>query len=125
MGEVTCGGRKPVNPIGTCYDATAHNFVAEPREWSSQAVICHGIGIANHPEIYGQVITHAWIEDVKDNERLAFDCIWGFVVPVKKYREDAQLNYVVEYTIEQFKFLWALHDYPGPFDEKIFALTPP
>lgn len=110
---------EPPNPWGSCFDAVAHNVLGNLDE---ELTICHGIGIANRPGQEGLKIAHAWIEFDHGKERVAFDCIWLQFLPAKKYRDDLKLEYVVEYSKQEFMRLWMLHDFPGAWDEKIDAV---
>jgi len=118
--DMIINGRKNVNPFGSCFDSTAKTFLTHHGD---NMVICHGIGIANHPDDLGKTIAHAWIEyDHSKHGRVALDCIFMLGSPAKKYRKDLQVSYCVEYNLEEFMRLWLKHDMPGPFDEKIKAV---
>lgn len=81
------------------------------------AVLCHGIGVANAPGQEGNTINHAWIE----LDGFAYDCVWHAKVPIKKYRADLKLSYVVEYTFSEVMDNWSKTDMPGPWDEKVLT----
>lgn len=117
-------GKEPLNEPGLCFDASAFNFLGQGEPPGDDARLCHGIGIANMPGQEGHTMGHAWIEfDDPKRGRVSFDAIWGVWTPAAKYRADLQLTYVVEYTGEQAFALWKEHDYPGPWDPKIRAIT--
>ena len=122
--EITLSdGRKPINPIGTCFDSAGRIFVINDWE-DGEAVLCHGIGIANLPGQEGKKISHAWIE-VTDEEhgRVALDPIWGIAQPQQTYRDGLRVEFVKEYRKEEFMKLWKLHDFPGPYESNIMKLT--
>lgn len=114
-------GREPINPIGSCFDSAAHNFVFGETEAGDR--ICHGVGVANMPGQEGQTFSHAWIEFTKGGVRMAFDAIWGFVIPSEAYREQLKLSYVVEYGKDEFLSLWRHTDFPGPWDKRVARFT--
>lgn len=115
-------GRAPVNPIGTCFDTAAFQLIAP--EAPPSVRLCHGIGIANLPGQEGLEMAHAWIELVTNlGQKIALDTTWGDKALAERYRQELQLSYVVEYTQEQALELWKKHDYPGPWDERILAIT--
>lgn len=110
-------GRKPINPIGNCFDNCALQAILmkNPPE---NLRICHGIGVANMPGQIGNAIGHAWLEW----DGLVYDTTWGCIVYAKKYREDLKISFVVEYSRSQFLKLWKKHDYPGPWENKILRV---
>ncbi len=112
----------PPNPWGSCFDAPAWNLAGND-EWGSPRM-CHGIGVANKPGQEGTPIAHAWIElDHPQHGRIAIDPIWLLAQPADRYRENLQAEYVVTYSRAEFLRLWARHGFPGPWDEKVHALT--
>lgn len=115
-------GKKPLNPIGSCFDSAAYQFTHSPNR-PKDCVICHGIGVANVPGQEGQTMAHAWLEYTFDNIRCAMDTTWGVVELASAYRRDLKLAYVVEYDYLEFLMLWARHNYPGPFDKNIKAIS--
>lgn len=113
-------GRDPLNPIGTCFDATAHQAaLGEDPPWD--LVIVHGVGWANMPDSEPTKMGHAWLEWYEPTKhcRVAMDCVWGVLTPAKKYREDFKVEFAVEYTRKEFLKMWATHDYPGPWHPRI------
>lgn len=110
-------GREPINPVGSCFDSVGHQLF----DWLDKVPfkICHGIGVATIPGQEGQVIGHAWLE----RDGFAFDTTWGAKCPIEKYRRDLGLTYVVEYSPMQFFAAWVATNNPGPWDEKIRAIT--
>ena len=107
----------PVNPIGSCFDSAALMLLVP--DTPKDARLCHGIGIANMPGQEGDRIGHAWIEIDGD----AFDTTWCVRVDAGCYRAQLQLEYVIEYSRTQAIELWLRTDYPGPWDERILAIT--
>lgn len=114
--------KEPVNPIGSCFDSAAAQLFAggEPPPGLR---LCHGIGIANTPGQEGRRIGHAWIEFDHPQERAAFDTTWDVITGAAHYRAQLHLEYVIEYTREEALALWIKHNYPGPWDERIKAVT--
>lgn len=119
-GDITCGGRKPVNPIGSCFDSAAQCILQ-----ISDAKMCHGIGVSNMPGQPQDFIAHAWLEafDKDEGEMIALDTTWMIAQPARIYRKNLKLGYVVEYSREEFIKRWAESGPPGPWDLKIMALT--
>lgn len=118
-------GKEPINPIGTCFDSTGHQILCvKPPPEVSNMKVCHGLGVANMPGQEGKAIAHAWIEfdHVDNNFRVAMDTTWGEFVSAEVYRKDLKMNYVVEYTPEEFVNMWRKHNYPGPWDYKLVEL---
>lgn len=112
----------PPNPWGSCFDAAAWNL-ARNDDWGNPRM-CHGIGIANKPGEAGSPIAHAWIElDHPEHGRIAIDPIWLVAQSADRYRENMQVSHVVMYSRSEFLRLWVSHDYPGPWDERVWALT--
>lgn len=111
-------GKKPVAPIGQCFDNTGLAVLGSP-EMMNKMTVCHAIGTATMPGQEGNEMKHAWIEFIKEGELLAADTTWGFVCEAKQYREQLNVTYVVEYTAKEYLALWKEHDHPGPYDEKI------
>jgi hypothetical protein len=117
-------GRKPLNPIGQCFDSTAHQILT----WSvhetdfTEIRICHGIVTCNVPGQEGQNGMHSWIEANVRGKRFAFDTTWGVMQEVPAYRAGASLIHVVEYSMDEFILLWKEAGYPGPFDPKIIEV---
>jgi hypothetical protein len=115
--------RQPVNPVGKCFDSAAFQLVL-PDDVPPDAMLCHGIGVANMPGQEGCRIAHAWVEYTDElGRRLAIDTTWGMIQPAEKYRKDGALDYVVEYSAEQTRLLWKLHNMPGPWDPAIVAVA--
>lgn len=121
--EITINGRKPVNPIGTCFDSAAWAIVGR-RDISANPVMCHGIGVTNIPGEEPVPMAHAWIEFTnRAGRRLALDTTWMIGQRAKKYRRSLQISLVIEYPFKQFCALWIKHNFPGPYDDRIRALT--
>jgi hypothetical protein len=111
-------GREPINPVGSCFESSAfHLMIAE--EIPKDTILCHGIGVSNFPGEEGAEIGHAWLE----HEGKAYDTTWGLSTEADHYRENLKLSYVVTYTRKQAMDNWVRFDYPGPWDEKIKAIT--
>ena len=104
-------GRKPVRPIGTCFDSVA-DWVAWRPNPPEDFRICHGIGISNFPGIEGKEIGHAWLEW----SGRAFDTTWGLRLSAESYRRQLKLRYCVEYRRPEFIEHWLKHDFTGPWD---------
>jgi hypothetical protein len=111
----------PANPWGSCFDAAAHNLLANLD--LEGLVICHGVGIANKPGEEGLRIAHAWLEFDYPQGKAAIDPIWLVAQPADHYRKNLKAELVVTYSKEEFISLWKKHDYPGPWDERIKAFT--
>lgn len=112
----------PPNPWGSCFDAAAHLFLG--CDDLSNPRMCHGIGIANKPGEEGTPIAHAWIEfDHPEHGRVAIDPIWLLAQRAVRYRKTLQVGYVVSYGRAEFLRLWVDHNFPGPWDERVKALT--
>lgn len=103
--------------MGKCFDATALQMLEE--EAFHGAVLCHGIGVASVSGQEGKTISHAWIE----MDGYAYDCVFMAKVPADKYRADLRASYVVQYSFEEMLLKWALTNMPGPWDEKILAVS--
>ena len=112
-----------VNPFGSCFDAAAHNLLGNYNSGVGNMMMCHGVGISNHPDSMAQPISHAWVEFDHPEGRAAFDPIFLLAQPAELYRRNFKAEYVVEYTKEEFMRLWKEDDYPGPWDERIKQLT--
>ena len=112
----------PPNPWGSCFDAAAWNLAGND-DWGFPQM-CHGIGTSNKPGEEGTLVAHAWIEfDHPTHGRIAIDPIWLLAQPADRYRRTFQAEYVVTYSRAEFLRLWAAHDQPGPWDERVRALT--
>jgi hypothetical protein len=61
--------------------------------------------------------------DHPELDHIAIDPIWLVAQRADQYREALQVEYAVTYSREEFLRLWAKHDYPGPWDEKVWAMT--
>lgn len=121
LSEPRIDGKMAPNPFGSCFDAAAHNFIGNMEVESM--VMCHGIGIANYPGQEGQRICHAWIEFDHPQGRAAMDPIWLMAQPVDIYRKNFQVELVVEYSKDDFIAKWKETGFPGPWDERVWALT--
>ncbi len=111
-------GRKPVNPVGECFDSTG----VQAMDWAIKrvrATVCHGIGIATMPGQEGRVNAHAWLE----RDGVAYDTTWGIKMDAKKYREGLKLSFLVEYSLDEFLDRWRQTDHPGPWHEEIRKIT--
>lgn len=115
-------GREPLNPIGKCFDSSIicllnpeiNNAVKNLKDIK----LCHGIGRSNFLNLRRSKMAHAWLEYTeKNNMRVAICTTWGFRVPVKEYRKQLKLNYVVEYTPDEALKKW-MESNP-PWDKKI------
>ncbi|MBX4215579.1 hypothetical protein KW797_01375 [Candidatus Parcubacteria bacterium] len=111
----------PPNPLGSCFDAAAHNLAMNLDEES--LVMCHGLGVATWPGQEGKRIAHAWLEFDHEGKRAALDCIWMVAQPADFYRNNLKADYVVEYTKDEFMRLWHEHNFPGPWDELLKKFT--
>lgn len=111
-------GRRPLNPIGKCFDSAAIQLVFG-RNNPQDMYICHGVGIANAPGQKGLRIQHAWLEFPSAAGTIALDTTWGLKQMASLYRENFQLQYCVTYSRSQFLDLWEKHNFPGPWDPKI------
>lgn len=119
---ITLHGKKPANPFGSCFDSAAWNIIGN-NEWGNPRM-CHGIGIANLTGQEGRRIAHAWIEfDHPKHGVVAIDPIWLIPQSAEIYRKNLQVEYSVTYNCTDFIALWVKYDYPGPYDDKIKALT--
>lgn len=107
----------PPNPWGSCFDATAHNFLANMDEES--IAVCHGVCVATREDQKGMIIGHAWLEFQHEGETVAMDCIWLKFIRAVEYRKHMNPLYAVRYGREEFIRLWKLHDFPGPWDERV------
>lgn len=115
------GGRKPLNPIGSCFDSSLHLLLHPELNQNiinlKDVKLCHGIGITNMPEQEGHKMAHAWLEYThEDGVRVAIDTTWGVATQAEHYRKTLKLNYVIEYTPEKATKLW---ETPAPWDDKI------
>lgn len=117
-------GRKPVNPIGACFDSAAAQCAlgGDPPETLR---ICHGIGVASMPGQEGLEIAHAWLEWTEESRGVvvAFDTTWGVLTLASSYRAKLGLFYVTHYAREEFIRLWGKHNHPGPYDSLIIAVA--
>lgn len=116
--------RKPVNPWGSCFDSAAKELAlnVDLHQWG--AVMCHGICIANKPGEEGNRIAHAWLEfDHPIHGSCALDPIWMIAQPAAHYRQTLKIELAVTYTREDFIARWRQHNFPGPWDARIRALT--
>lgn len=112
----------PPNPWGSCFDAAAHLLIGND-DWADPRM-CHGTGVANKPDEEGTPIAHAWIElDHPEHGRIAIDPIWLKATRAEHYRKTIQVGYAVSYARTEFLRLWAEHNFPGPWDERVAALT--
>lgn len=117
-------GREPINPIGSCFDSSAHQLVYGGDEYNPPGTyMCHGIGISNMPGEEGKQIGHAWLEYRVEGGAIAIDTTWGLQAPAHQYRSLIKIAYAVEYTRDEFFQLWKQHGYSGPWDSRIKAIT--
>lgn len=117
--------RDPLNPIGSCFDSAAHQIVFGDRTKTNEerTMLLHGIGVASVPGQKGQLITHAWVEfDSPDKQRVALDTTWGIPQLASQYRNSLQITYFIAYSPQEAFDLWKVHNYPGPWDERLIAL---
>lgn len=123
MSEITLSdGRKQVNPIGTCFDSSAHVLI-NLIHYGIRPIMCHGIGVSNLPGEKPGPMAHAWLEFFMQGAKVALDTTWMVAQPVKKYRKDLKLKFVIEYPATEFVVMWKKAKMPGPFDDRIAALT--
>lgn len=123
MSNLKVNGKEAANPFGSCFDAAAINLLANLKCGLSSMVMCHGIGVSNHPDSVGEKVAHAWIEFDHPKGRAAFDPIFLIAQSAEIYRKNFQAEFVVEYSKNQFISLWEQYDYPGPYDAKIKAIA--
>ncbi len=109
---------EPLNPIGRCFDSTAHLALFD-KSLPLEITICHGIGVSTMPGEEGKTIMHSWIEDAKG---FAYDTTWGAKIKAKYYKKKLKINYMVRYRFREFVLLWGKEQHPGPWDEKIKAV---
>lgn len=122
--DIALEGSKPKNPLGSCFDAAAWNLVLNDGPEFTEAIMCHGVGIANMPGQEGQKIAHAWIEIIHPNHgKVAIDPIWLIAQPASLYRGNLCAELVIEYKRSEFMDLWRAYNYPGPFDERVLQYT--
>lgn len=114
-------GKKPINPIGSCFDSAYFTFIAQPKNINEGDRLCHGIGIANYPGQENKKIAHAWLE-FDHNIRIAYDAIWGSHLVASVYRKTLKIERVEEYTYEEALTMGKKYDYPGPWDEEIVKI---
>lgn len=117
--EELMGGRKPVNPIGQCFDSAAWCLI----DLGSKMTMCHGIGVSNMPGEEKDFIAHAWLEAMHEGQKVALDTTWMLAQPADLYRKNLQLSYVIQYNYHDFIKLWADRGFPGPYDKRIAAVT--
>ena len=115
--------RDPVNPIGSCFDSSAHQIVFGGDDGADLRLV-HAIGITSIPSQAGQMFCHAWVEffDPQTNQKIAIDTTWGIPQLAENYRNSLQISYSIEYTRQEAFDLWKTHNYPGPWDERLMAL---
>lgn len=106
-------GREPINPIGYCYDSAGFYIAAEGHRLDAR--LCHGLGSANLSGQEGIKMSHAWVE----SDGMAFDCVWGCVMPIQQMRESLQVTFVVKYTRNEVLRLWKETNLPGPWHRKL------
>ena len=119
---VTLAGKKPINPIGACFDTVAFQAM-HGEEPPPDLLVCHGIGIANMPGQEGLQMAHAWLEWKVGKKWMAYDTTWGWFLPRYRYRQELGITHMVVYNRDEFILLWLTHDYPGPFDPKIKVIA--
>lgn len=112
---------QPANPWGSCFDAAAHNALGNLD--LDGLTVCHGIGIANRPGQEGWKIAHAWLEFDHPDGKAAIDPLWLVAQRADNYRSNLKVELVVEYSVANFLTLWTLHDFPGPWDDRIKKFT--
>lgn len=117
------GGRKPVNPIGQCFESAIRQACFAEYPEGAQVKLCHGIGVANLPGQEGCPMGHAWVEVIIPGQRVALDTTWGVRRLAADYRRDMKLEFVLEYTPAAALTLWRLHDMPGPWHRRIREIT--
>lgn len=111
--------KRPLNPIGTCFDFVAHQVLCN-EDLPSNAYICHGIGISNMPGQEGEIMAHAWIEfHDEEHGTIAADTTWDEMRYADLYRKTIQARRVVQYSQKEFMQLWQDFEYPGPWDYEI------
>jgi hypothetical protein len=116
--------KEPLNPIGTCFDSAAIQLMSGEANNPDGTVLVHGIITANLPGQEGWTIGHAWLEfESKHQGTCCIDTTWGVIQSKETYYEGCRPTYIVKYTKSELLELWAKHDYPGPYDEKILAVT--
>jgi hypothetical protein len=103
---------------GQCFDVAALIAVDNAHDHPDLR-LCHAIGVANAPGEEGLDIAHAWIEW----QGRAYDVIWEVCQEAALYRANLKLSYIVEYTIAELWQNWLATDMPGPWDEKILAVS--
>lgn len=111
------------NPFGSCFDAAAWNLLANIDNGVDNMKMCHGIGVSNYPGEEGKRISHAWIEFDHPKGRCAVDPIFLTAQLADDYRKNFNAEIVVEYSTDEFIVLWKERGFPGPFDDRIMALT--
>ena len=115
-------GRKPLNPIGQCFETVAHD-VLNNEFFPEEITICHAVIEANMPGQEGQEAGHAWIEFELHSSVAAADTTWGVMTQADHYRSQLKTRNIIEYNKQEFLGLWKSHDFPGPFDHKIKTIT--
>lgn len=116
-------GSEPFNEIGQCFDSAIQQIVYA-EDTPDDARLVHAIGTANMPGQEGSKIGHAWIEfNHSSGIRVALDTTWGKVIKADRYRQILQVEYAVEYSLQQTLELWREHLYAGPWDDKIIQVV--
>jgi len=120
------GGRKPMNPIGECFDSSLCCLLVPKLNKEiinlKDIKLCHGIGVANMPGQEGEKMAHAWLEFTNEKGvRVALDTTWGVSTQANHYRKSIKINYVVEYIPQEALENWKKEN--APWDKKIKQLT--
>jgi hypothetical protein len=117
-------GREPINPIGHCWEAALYQLLENPKCPLGMNLV-HGIGVSNFPGQEGLQMGHAWVEWTQRGKRFALDPIWGVILPAEENMKMGQFSYVKRYTKKEALKLFKKTKFPGPWDQKIFAILTP
>ncbi len=113
-------GRKPVNPIGTCFDSAIKTLFFD-HSLPLDTKLCHAIITTNMPEQEPKKSGHAWLEFDHEGQRAALDTTWMLATTVDHYRSQLNIEYVVEYSKEEAYQNLVKTDQDNCWDEKIKA----
>lgn len=95
----------PLNPMGTCFVSAIKEFhEARKMEQSgriSNLQVVHAIATCNVPGEEGTKIGHAWLEWVMDGVHVAFDVIWGVILPREEYYKQLKATKILRYTKDE------------------------